>query len=466
MLKPQWTLKSERIMNKALRRILTILPIAAAVILVAYLVTHRPGPAKKQVEESIRTLRVITVPAVDLIPRAIGYGVAGPGLIWEAVAEVKGTVNFVDPRLKSGQLIEAGTVLVQIDPSEYRLSVARLEAQIEETKAKRAELVEDEKNIGNLIAIESRSLELAQKTLERKVEALARNAISQDEVDREERNFLQQKQQVQQLSNSLALIPAKKKALESSLAMLRSDLEQAENDLAKTKIAAPYDCRLGEVSLDVGQFLPAGQLLFQAHGIEVAEIESRFRIEELRHLLGEEKRKRFLPGMSTGIFAQLFGDIRVFVSLQSGDWSAHWQGRVDRLRESVDSGTREMRVVAAVDDPYEKAIPGLRPPLTAGMFCRVELQAPIRAGSVVIPRSAIHNGSVFVLDRQNLLQARKVVADFVQSEFVVIKSGLLAGETIIVSDPSPAIIGMKVAPVADEELEERLIAVSQGERAE
>ncbi|MCF8078757.1 MAG: efflux RND transporter periplasmic adaptor subunit [Desulfobacterales bacterium] len=459
-------MSEHRIMRKLLKGILTAAPIAAAVLVVVYLLAGKIGPVQQQEKEAVRTLRVIAAPTVDLVPRAVGYGVAAPGAVWEAVAEVPGTVAAVSLHLKSGELIAAETVLVRIDSDEYELAVAKLEASVEEAQAKLKELAGEEENTRRLAAIERRSLELARKSFERKLEALKRKAISQDAADREERNYLQQKQMVQQLENALALIPSRKKALEAALAVHRSNLEQARIDLAKTVITAPYDCRLGNVSIEAGQFVREGQSLFNAHGTAATEIEARFRIEELRNLLGEQMRGRLQPGLSTGAFKQIFGDVQVLVSLQSGEWTAEWEGRIDRFRETVDVKTREMKLVAVVDDPYEKAEPGVRPPLTPGMFCRVELQAPARTGSVVVPRSAIHDSGVFVIDHEHRLQKRQVVVDFAQSEFVVVKSGLADGETVVVSDPAPAIIGMKVSPVADDRLKQRLMALSQGKRAE
>jgi RND family efflux transporter MFP subunit len=451
-------------LNRLVKGLLTILPIVVAILVVAYLVTHSPGPTRKQGGESIRTLRVIETPSVDLVPRAIGFGIAEPGWVWEAVAEVQGTVLSTNPHLKSGELIEAKSVLIQIDPTEYELAIARLEASVEETQAKIKELAEDEENTKRLIAIEKRSLELAGKSLDRKLRAMKRNALPQDTVDREERTFLQQKQSVQRLENTLALIPSKRKALNSALAVHRSNLKQAKIDLTKTTIMAPFDCRLGDVSIEAGQFVRAGQSLFKAHGTAVTEVEARFRIEELRNLLNEQMRRRFQPGLSTGAFKKLFEDVSVLVTLQSGEWSAEWEARIDRFRETVDLKTREIKVVAAVDRPYDKAMPGVRPPLTTGMFCRVELQAPVRAGSAVVPRSSIHDSNVFVIDQEHRLQKKRVVVDFVQSDFVVIKTGLSDGEMVVVSDPSPAIIGMKVSPVKDDRLQQQILALSQGKR--
>jgi RND family efflux transporter MFP subunit len=448
--------------KKHAKRVLVCLPIVVALMAVIYLVKTKTGPAQKQEQESIRALRVIAAPSVNLVPRAVGYGVAEPRRVWEAVAEVKGRVSSVHPRLKSGEIIRAENVLVQIDSTEYELAIARLEASVEESRAKIKELSEDENNTKRLIEIEKQSLELARKSLERKVGALEGDAISPDEVDREEIAFLQQKQVVQQLENTLALIPTKRKALNAALAAHQSDLKQARIDLTKTAITAPYDCRLSDVNIEAGQFVQVGQRLFKAHGTDVTEVEARFRIEQLRNLLTEEMRTRFKPGLDTGAFRQLFESVNVFVTLQSGEWSAQWEAQIDRFREAVDLKTREMKVVAAVERPYEKAVPGVRPPLTSGMFCRVELQAPARAASVVVPRASIHEGGVFVIDQENRLQKKPVVVDFTQPEFVVVKSGLSGGETVVVSDPTPAIAGMKVLPVVDDSLEQRLVDLSQG----
>ncbi|MDT8302964.1 MAG: HlyD family efflux transporter periplasmic adaptor subunit [Sedimentisphaerales bacterium] len=443
---------------------LICLPIALALIAVIYMVKHKPGPVRKQEQESIRTLRVIEAPSVNLIPRAVGYGLAEPRRIWEAVAEVKGRISSIHPRLKSGELIDAKSVLIQIDSTEYELIIARLEASVEESLAKIKELSDDDNNTKKLLEIEKRSLELAQKSLERKVGALEDAAISPDEVDREERAVLQQKQIVQQLENTLALIPTKRRALNAVLAAHQSNLKQSRIDLTKTTISSPYDCRLSEVNIEAGQFVQTGQRLFKAHGTDVTEVEARFQIEQLRNLLSEETRGRFQLGLKTDAFKQLFEDVYAYVSLQSGDWSAEWEAQIDRFRETVDLKTREMRVLVTVDRTYEKAVPGVRPPLTSGMFCRVELQGPARAASVVVPRSAVHDDQVFVIDQKDRLQTKQVVLDFAQSEFVVIKSGLSGGQMIVVSDPTPAIIGMKVLPVVDKSLEQYLSALSQGKR--
>jgi multidrug efflux pump subunit AcrA (membrane-fusion protein) len=168
--------------------------------------------------------------------------------------------------------------------------------------------------------------------------------------------------------------------------------------------------------------------------------------------------------MDTDIFRQLLAGITAKVTLQNTDWSVTWDARIDRLKESVAPGTREIQVMAVVDRPYAEAIPGKRPPLMPGMFCHVALTAPPRPGQVVLPRTAVHDSAVYLVGPDNRLVKKPVTVGFAQSEFVIIESGLSGEERGVVSDPAFAIVGMKVQPVMDDALLERLkhLARAQG----
>ncbi|HKK99427.1 MAG TPA: hypothetical protein VJ943_04190, partial [Desulfotignum sp.] len=63
----------------------------------------------------------------------------------------------------------------------------------------------------------------------------------------------------------------------------------------------------------------------------------------------------------------------------------------------------------------------------------------------------------------NRLEKQLVTVAFAQSEFVVIASGLSGNERVVVSDPAFAITGMKVRPVMDDDLVQRLEILARGE---
>ena len=453
-----------RILRKCSRTALRLLPVAVAAAIVIVLVRTRSGPVKKVAGEFVRPMRVIEVPVVAFRPRAKGYGLAEPPRVWQAMAEVKGTVVSIHPRLDSGALIDEGMVLLRIDPTEYELAVAQRKASIAETQARLDELAEEERSKKASLEIEKRSLVFARQSLERLQTLLQEGAVAPDAVDREERGALQQEQAVQQLENAIAQIPARREALTAALAVHEANLKQAELDLAKTVIRAPFDCRLGDVRIKAGQVVSANQQLFEAHGTNAVEIEAQFRPEQLRNLLPVEKRRQFEPGITMERLRQIF-ELTVTIRLRSGDWEATWPARFDRIRESVDPRTRAISVVAVVDDPYGQVVPGVRPALVRGMYCEMELQAPPRPRTVVLPRSAVRNGNIYIVDNEGRLRSRAVHIAFVQDDLLVLKSGLEGGETVIVSDPAPAIEGMKVEAVADTDLRARLVAQAEGREA-
>jgi len=210
-----------------------------------------------------------------------------------------------------------------------------------------------------------------------------------------------------------------------------------------------------------GQVLTRGEKLFEAHGTEAVEVEVGFQPDQLRRLLPATSRRRLQSGMTMPALRELF-DLEVTVTLRSGDWVARWPGRFDRIREVVDPRLRTIHLVVVVDDPYEQVIPGVRPALVRGMYCEIELRAPARPQTVVLPRSALREGRVFILDEERRLRARAVETAFQQDDLVVIAGGLQGGERVIVSDPAPAIEGMQVEPVDDPELQQRLIDQAEG----
>ena len=71
---------------------------------------------------------------------------------------------------------------------------------------------------------------------------------------------------------------------------------------------------------------------------------------------------------------------------------------------------------------------------------------------MVLPRSAVHDQTVFLVDSENRLNKKQVEKEFIFQDLAVIAKGLAGGETVVVSDPAFAITGMKVRPVKDDDL--------------
>ncbi|HNO77864.1 MAG TPA: efflux transporter periplasmic adaptor subunit [Phycisphaerae bacterium] len=451
-------------MTERTKRFLIIPPVLVAIALFVWLVRGSREPVRKPVAEVARKLRVIEAPVVSVTPRAIGYGTSQPTKVWRVVAEVGGQIVEVNPNLKSGSFLVKDDPVLTIDPQEYQLVVTQLEAEIAELEASLAELTARKVNDGRSLEIEKASLELAQSDLERMRNLAGNDAVAGTELRGEERTFLAQQQKVQSLENSLNLYPSKLASLESTLNVRRAKLEQARIDLNRTKIIAPFGCRIGDVSIEVGQYVQRGEALFTADGIAATEIEVQTPISQARNLIRSDTDEALgaVPDME---MIRRLVHIDAVVRVTGGDFVAEWDARFDRIRERLDPVTRTVALVVVVDKPYERAIPGKRPPLFRDVFCEVELRGKPIPDRVIIPRSAVRGGKVYIVNNQNRLVARELQVAFEQANMVVVAGGVVASERVIVSDPTPAIDGMLIDPMMDEAALTELLAEANGQTA-
>ena len=451
-----------KLFRRLARLLLFVVPVALGLAAVGYAVKNWEGPQRLPPEERVTPVRVVTAPAVDVVPRALGYGSVTPGRIWEAVGEVSGTVIYRHPELEKGAVLRAGTEFLRIDPTDYRLAVAQIEANIRSTEAQLAVVDVRAANTKRSLAIEERSIDLARKELERKQRLVRQGTISQAAVDQEERAVLVGEQAVQNLRNSMSLFPAERSVLEATRDQLMAQLETARRNLARTTIVAPFNCRIAEVNVEKAQFAVQGKVLVVADSLDVAEVTAQVPIGNLLTLLPPDLDLPLEPGAPMSRLREVAG-LEAIVRLRTGRGDNEWAARFDRMSDTVDRRTRTVGVIVAVDDPYRQAVPGQRPPLVKNMYVEVEVRGRPRPGAVVIPRGAIYGREVRIAGPDDRLRVREVEVDFVQTNFVVVASGLEAGERVVVSDLPFAADGMRLAPVEDEEALAALVAEAVGD---
>lgn len=437
-------------------------PLVLGAIGIFVFVRLRPGPQEDQQVPQPRVLRVIELPRGLLLPRVTAYGTARPEKVWTAVAEVVGRVVELHPQLRSGAIIRQGTTLLRIDPTEYELVANRHRADLQQIEARLQELEKSEQNHQRLLEIEQAALELAEQRVERTRQLLEGQAGSAEELETRMQLALTQRAQLQSLENTLRLIPSQRQTLQASLEAQRKRLEQAEFDLARTEIRAPMDCRLANLRIERGQFLAAGQTLFDVHGIDATEVEAHLAIDQFLALIRASGVTEPVDPFDIEAVRRLL-DLEVIVRVRGGTSMLQWQGRFVRVREQVDPRTRTVMVVVAVDRPYEDLVPGERPPLVKGAYCEVELRGTPQAEQLIIPRQAIDQDAVYVLDDDDRLRRQSVELGRIQDDFAIVTAGLEQGQRIVVSDPTPAIQGMLVRPQHDDRWRARLLRQAAGE---
>lgn len=429
--------------HRSLRRKLLIFPpLAIGAALFLWVVGVKQPPLQIVASETAQAVRVVEAPLLALVPRAEGYGPVRPARVWTAVAQVAGSVVETHPKLRDGEILPEQTLLIRIDPGDYE--IARSEA-----RAELAALAVEERNAAASLQIEERNQNLVQEELRRHINLNSQGTTSQSSVNEAERAVLASQGAVQNLRNTLALIPSQRTLLEAKAA-------RAQRDLDRTEIHAPFTLRVANLAIESDQYVAVGQNLLEGDDVvERVEVEAQFAFSNLRRLfLGR-------GGQSLDVtrLAEQLPEVIGFdplIRLDLGNHIAEWQAEFVGFSDNVDTHTRTIGVVVAVDKPFEKTELGFKPPLSKGMFVQVVLRGKSLTPRIVIPRSAVRNGMVYVADPNRRLRRQAVEVLFTQGSYSVIASGIAPGEQIVVSDPIPAVGGMLLAPQIDETLNVKL----------
>ena len=425
------------------RKLMILPPIAIGLLVLLFMVSGKQPPAQAERGEPTRTVRVIEVPLVELTPMAEGYGQVQPARVWTAVSQVAGRVTYIHPKLRDGEILPEGTELVHIDPKDYELAQAQAQAELMELNAQ-------EKNARASLDIEKRNLTLAKNELERIQKLVKKGTASQSKADETERAMLSYSASVQNLQNTLALVPSQRSVLEARVALAARDLEH-------TVIRAPYDMRVASLKVEADQYVPVGQNLFEGDAVDRVEIKAQVAMSSLRRLfIGRQGMQIDIQRISEK-FAEIVA-LDPVVRLDMGNHVAEWKAEFVRFSDTVDPETRTMGVIVAVDNPFDKIIPGYKPPLSKGMFVNVVLSGKQSMKRVLVPRSAVRANTVYVADENNRLRRRPVKILFSQDDISVIAEGLEPGERVVVSDLVPAVDGMLLQIQLDEGLNQSLIA--------
>ena len=113
----------------AWRRWLVLPPILVGVLALALAIQSRTPPERAEASAADYTVRTLGVPKLTVVPVARGHGPVQPARVWNAVAQVAAQVTEVHPALEDGEIVQAGTRLLSLDPTDFQLARAELEAE-------------------------------------------------------------------------------------------------------------------------------------------------------------------------------------------------------------------------------------------------------------------------------------------------------------------------------------------------
>lgn len=396
-------------------------------------------------------VRVMTVLQDPIVLKATGYGRVAAVQSWGAVSQVEGRAVEVATGLAVGTVVEEGSVLIQIDTTDYELEIAKTEANIAAAQATLAELSQQEENTRRLLEIEQRVFEVAQTEFDR-IQTLSENGtVTSASLDTARKSLLSEENALIGLKNTLALYPAQRASAEATLAVRQAELAEAQRGLANTTITAPFRGRVSEEAIETGQFVRVGDALLTLDAIEVAEVVGSFQPQEfgslMRAAIGPQLQNVSEIDATRVIEYMEQGNVEAYLEMDFGGDMARYPAEPLRFRGSVDDETGTFGFAVRVNDPLVGNAQQGTPPLEFGSFVSVVLEAEPNAGVISIPRAVLQQDDagqpfVFTATEDDVLALTSVTVGPIAGDRVLISSGLEDGDRVLLSTPRPAVPGV------------------------
>ena len=318
--------------------------------------------------------------------RASGDAGQSPEEAEAAAEETRAPVPVEVAAITSGEIssyISASANLV----AEFEVTVlAEVEGRVASLRVEEGDAVRKGQTLATLVRddqqIRLRKAELresnARAEFERAEDLVAKELISREEYDR----------------------------LTVDFQIARQELEEARWALAKTILKAPFDGRVTDRMVQVGQNVrPADELL------QVTDFDPLI----ARIYLPE----RDVLGLAAG------RQVRITLN---ADPTIRFSGRIRQISEVVDTATGTVKVTVEADGPPR----GVRP----GSFVSIHIVRETRPDAVLVPREAVlrelKTAHVFVAADQ-VAEKREVVLGLEEGLMVEAVSGLAPGERVIVA---------------------------------
>lgn len=371
------------------KRLLPVIILVVASGVAWALISARDDVGTKAAEQVSPLVEVLTVKRgpVQLQVNSQGTVAAKRHIAW--ASEVAGRVTWVAPQFTEGSVVSAGTVLLKLEATDYRVALAQAQADLADA---------------NLALTEERS------------EFKRGTAYKASQGGKSASSSLRQPKLAQ---------------VEASYHAAQERLLQAQKDLQYTEIKAPYEGVIDQKQVDLGQYVATGAILFNLLGTETVEVRLPVTAAEIDFISAKANPAGDLPTVS--------------LTVAFGSKYRQWQGRLVRIEQRVDADTRTFFAVAEINQPYDQQVHASA--LMVGLFVDADIEGVTVADALRIPRSAVHNERFVLLVEDGRLQRREISILRRERSAVVIAQGLQDGDRVVLSRLDVMVPGMPVSVI-------------------
>ena len=386
------------------------------------LIATKPQLAPVPVEEKVWTVRATAATSGTVQPDRLFYGQIKAGREVELRPLVGGRIVEVSAKYQAGAYVQAGGMLVAIDPFEYEAALAEAQAELAEAKARAEELETDLETAKAMLEREQSQLELRQKDADRFTNLRKRGAASSKAMDDSQLALLNAIQREFSIQKWKATYDRQ----QAVVSRLEVRVRRAERNLADTRSVAPFAGYLTDIGTELGKQVTQGDRI--ARIIDPARMDVRFHVST-RHF-GALMDAGSILGRPVEVTWQVSGTPRTY------------RGTITRSGAEIDAASGGIELYAELD--LDKTQRMLRP----GAFVEVRMKGPRFENVVRLPESAWHGGLVYMIDEGKLAAREASLVQQIGQE-VLLRGDFGPDEQILVTPIPAAEPGVRVKIAAE-----------------
>nr|WP_297789556.1 efflux RND transporter periplasmic adaptor subunit [uncultured Allomuricauda sp.] len=314
---------------------------------------------------------------------------------------VSGQIIRRDAAFTPGGFVKKGEVLLQIDPSDYRNTL----------ELRKSELLQSE----TALATEMGRQQIAEQDLQliNNDSLFGDNPLSDNETQ-------------------LVLRQPQLNAVKATIEAARASMNQAQLNLERTTIRAPFDAHILSQNVTVGSQVTQGDNLGRIVGTDSYWVTATVPISRLQWLKFPESNDEK-------------GSIVHIENSSAWPTGEQREGYLDRQIGALDNQTRLARVLVRVEDPLAttEELEGA-PKLMIGTFVEVNIQADSIPDVVRLDRDLVRTDQTAWVMKDNLLEIRDLDIILTDNQYAYIQSGLEDGDKVVTTNLSTVTNGIEL----------------------
>ena len=407
------------------------IPIVVVVIVTAVIIyflnKNQQQFTPRVAEEQVWLISAMNAEIGSYQPVQTLYAKLNTERVTRLITSVSAEVSEVS--IASGEFVSVGDTMVRLDEKSLNNSIARIESKLAQTELEIKQNRHTSDDQQQLLQLDEQLLELQQSNLARIRELASLQNSSVRDLEIATENYLNRQLQVMNRRQMIADLEISWQRLQQSLRSVQVDLDDAREDLARTRIISPVDGLVVQINVQAGSRVVANSAVAEILPADAIEFEALLINRQLPTILQSLENNQ-----SVTATVELFGE--------------SFQAQLVRLKgvSDVAGQVGVFRVSSVNSDVLQRIRPNQIVPL--------RLNLPKQDESVLIPFSSIYGMDKVYVVRNDRLNA--VDVDYLGSmttinddlPWAVIRStDIQTDDRILITRLPNAHSGMKVTEV-------------------